>query len=214
MKYSLEKISTVQACDTLLASAQKKKQTLEIKRRNLGESIDTFRKRLDHLGNETIEVQLLLAAHTTAYHALAEGSKYKASINVKVKRLELRQARLDKKAYTCNLPALLAKELKYNKLDNQVAAIDSYIALVQNKRMALGHAAPGIGIAATFLPSPAVHQKSQSEKEMDNTPPYFTHPIVKVAERLMSKNGRSLRVARAFLSQTVSNPSIAQPIKI
>jgi hypothetical protein len=214
MKYSLEKISTVEACNTLLASAQKKKQTLERKRRNLGESIDTFRKRLDHLGNETIEVQLSLAAHTTAYHALAEGSKYKASINVKVKRLELRQAILDKKACTCNLPALLAKEIKYNKFDNQVAAIDSYIAMVQNKRMVLVHAAPGVGIAATFLPLPAVHQKSQPEKEVYNTPVHFTHPIVKVAERLMLKNGRSLRVARAFLSHTVNNPSIAHPIKI
>lgn len=36
MQYSLEKITTPEACDVLLTLAHKKKETLERKRRNLG----------------------------------------------------------------------------------------------------------------------------------------------------------------------------------
>src|SRR5690242_13878223 len=154
MKYSLEKISTVSACDALLVSAQKKKQNLERKRRNLGESIDTFRERLDQMGKDTVLVQALLIAYTGAYEAMPEGTKDKASMNVKVKRLELRQAKLDKKAFTCNVRSLLAKQVKYNKLDNQVAVIDNYITAVRNMKLTLSHATPNINDGAASLRAP------------------------------------------------------------
>jgi hypothetical protein len=136
MQYSLNKITTVTACNALLAKAQKVKQTLERKRRNLGESIDTFRERMDRLARERAEVQALLGPFTTCYHALPEG-KYKLDMNVKVKRLELRQARLDMKAFTYNVQALLAKQVKYNLLGQKLAAISHYITTVQNHRAAL-----------------------------------------------------------------------------
>jgi hypothetical protein len=131
MQYSLNKITTVTACNALLAKAQKTKQTLERKRRNLGESIDTFRARMDRMAKETAEVQALLGPFTTCYHALPEG-KYKLDLNIKVKRLELRQARLDMKAFTYNVYALLAKQVKYNMLDQKLSAIDFYIIALQN----------------------------------------------------------------------------------
>ena len=137
MKYTLEKISTVEACETLLATAFRKKQILERKRRNLGESISNFMKRLDHIGQETTLVQALLVMYTTAYNVLPPGSKYRLDINIKIKRLEVRQARLDLRAYSCNERTLLAKQVKYNALDSQVAVMNTYINALKSKRAAL-----------------------------------------------------------------------------
>jgi hypothetical protein len=136
MQYVLDRISTVQACDALLAGAQKKKQNLERRRRILGESMDAFRKRLDQVSREAAQVQSIREAFTAAYESLPEG-KYKADMKIKVKRLELRQAMLEKKMCTCNVGALLVKELQYNHLDSQVLALENYITAVAQRRMVL-----------------------------------------------------------------------------
>ena len=47
MQYTLKKITTVEQCDALLTKAQKKQQSLERRRRNLGASIKAFRARMD-----------------------------------------------------------------------------------------------------------------------------------------------------------------------
>jgi hypothetical protein len=165
MNYSIEKINTLAGCDLLVASAQKKKLMLERKRRNLGESIEAFSKRLDQLIRDLAEVQIVLTAYTNAYHALPEGCKYKASMNVEVKRLELRKARLEKRAFTCNVQALLSKQLRYNKLDAQVSAIESYITLVENKKTVLGQAILRVTYTAPAL-RPPVRLKSRFEKKV------------------------------------------------
>jgi prefoldin subunit 5 len=154
MRYSFEKISTAASCETLLASAQKKKQSLERKRRNLGESIDTFRGRMNQISKESALVQSSLEAFTAAYEALPDG-KDRASMKVKIKRLELRQAQLEKKTYTCNVAILLVKEMKYNRLDSQVSAIDEYIAAVERTKTILGNAPVRVNEGATVLRSPA-----------------------------------------------------------
>jgi len=166
MQYSLEKISTVVKCDALLASARKKKQTLERRTRNLGESIERFRTRLDNLGQEMALVQAMLLIFIKGYNALPEGSKYKLNMNIKVKRLELRQARLEVKAFTCNERALLVKEVKYNLLRAQLATMNAYIAAVQKKRMALLHPELLVGQSADSSFDLAVHQKSQAERRL------------------------------------------------
>lgn len=164
MNYTLEKIGTVAACDTLLATALKKKEILERKRRNLGEAIDRFRNRLDQIAKDRAEVLAMLGPFTRAYHTLPEG-KYKANVNVKVKRLELRQALLDKKAFTCNVQALLAKQIKFNMLSAQVSAIDAYIAAVQNKRTELNRATVPVRQASDFSRPPVVHQSGTLKTE-------------------------------------------------
>jgi len=136
MQYVLERISTVQACHALLAGAQKKKQYLERRRRSLGESIDTFRKRLDQVNQEVAQVRSIREAFTAAYESLPEG-KYKVDMKIKVKRLELRQVMLEKKMGTCNVGALLVKELQYNHLNSQVLALENYITAVEQRRTVL-----------------------------------------------------------------------------
>jgi hypothetical protein len=54
-----------------------------------------------------------------------------------IKRLELRRARLEKQAYTCNAVYLLIKEMKYNALDSQIAAMENYIDTLEGTRVAL-----------------------------------------------------------------------------
>jgi len=97
MKYVLERISTVQACDALLAEAKKKKLYLERRVRNLGESLVTFRKRLDQLHQESVEIQSSLEAFTGVYGSLLEG-RDKVNMKIRIKRLELQQAMLEKKS--------------------------------------------------------------------------------------------------------------------
>src|SRR5688572_16162683 len=110
MKYVLERITTMQACDALLAGARKKKQNLERRVRNLGESLDTFRKRLHEVSSESAQVQSLLEVFTGAYGSLAEG-KDKVNMKIRIKRLELQQAMLEKKETIYNVGTLLVKEM-------------------------------------------------------------------------------------------------------
>jgi hypothetical protein len=136
MKYVLERISTVQACDALLAGAKKKKLYLERRVRNLGESLVTFRKRLDQVHQESAEVQSSLEAFAGTYGSLPEG-KDKVNMNIRIKRLELQQAMLEKKATTYNVGALLVKEMQYNMLDNQVSALEDYVTALEQQRVTL-----------------------------------------------------------------------------
>jgi hypothetical protein len=139
MQYSLDKISTVQICDDLLTRAHEKKETLERKKRNLGASIDTFRKRMEHINEQSTIVRLSLQALSPAYHAMPEGND-KASINITIKRLELRQAKLEKQARTYNVANLLVRELRYNRLDSQVLAMEEYIDAVERIKTVLNQA--------------------------------------------------------------------------
>jgi hypothetical protein len=136
MKYVLDRISTVQACDVLLAGAKRKKLYLERRVRNLGESLVTFRKRLDQVHAESAEVQSSLETFRGAYASLREG-KDRVNMNIRIKRLELQQAMLEKKATTYNVGALLVKEMQYNRLDSQVAALEDYIMAVEKQRVML-----------------------------------------------------------------------------
>jgi hypothetical protein len=144
MKYALERITTMQACDALLAGAKKKKQNLERRVRNLGESLDTFRKRLHEVSNESAQVQTLLEVFTGAYGSLAEG-KDKINMKIRIKRLELQLAMLEKKETIYNVGTLLVKEMQYNRLHSQVLALETYITEVEQHRAAL--VAPTLRIA-------------------------------------------------------------------
>ena len=136
MKYVLERISTVQACDALLTGAKKKKQYLERRVRNLGETLDRFRKRLDQVHAESVQLLSSLEAFTSAYGSLSEG-KDKVNMKIRIKRLELQQAMLEKKAITYNVGALLVKEMQYNRLESQVSVLEDYITAVEQRRAAL-----------------------------------------------------------------------------
>ena len=157
MNYVLEKISTVQACDALLAGAKKKMQTLTRRVRNLGESLVTFRKRIEQVHQESAEVQLLLDVFTGAYGSLPE-AKYKVNLKIRIKRLVHQQAMLGKKATIYNVGALLAKELQYNKLASQVTALQEYVATVEQLRAALEAPALRILQPAVVLRQPVARR--------------------------------------------------------
>jgi chromosome segregation ATPase len=165
MIYKLHKINTIAACEALLVSAQKKKQTLERKADNLAASINTFRERMEHVSKEIDTVQTLLKAYTKAYNSLHEESKDKASMNIKIKRIELRQARVEKKALTYSLRTLLAKELKYNVLLNQVSTADAYIVAIQNRIAALNNPGP-VEATPAVLPLLPIHSKIKVRKRV------------------------------------------------
>jgi light-regulated signal transduction histidine kinase (bacteriophytochrome) len=137
MNYSLEKVTTVAACDTLLELALEDKESLERRRRNLDEAIDNFDERTTDISTEHTAVLALLGSYTTLYGSLPEG-KDKVEINLEIKRLEARKAQLDKMVIGYSVYALLGKQVDYNLLDVQVTIVDAYITAVQAKRTALG----------------------------------------------------------------------------
>ena len=139
MNYSLEKISTAQACDALLELANEDKENLERRRRNMGESIDNFDENTQDIATELQAVQALLQSFTTLYGTLPEG-KDKVDTNLEIKRLETRKAALDKRVIGYNVLSLLGKQVDYNLIDVQVGILDAYITAVQNRKTALGHA--------------------------------------------------------------------------
>ena len=180
MQYALDKISTVQAHDALLVQAQQKKRTLERRRRNLGEAISAFSQRIDRISKEMAEVGASLAALTPAYHAMPEG-KDKATLNVMIKRLALRLARLEKQAYTCNVAFLLVKELKYNMLDSQVSALECYIHTLERVKTArsqstLSAAQPGDLHSPVYRTNPSI----QPDTFSDHAAPW-PHPLIQTA---------------------------------
>lgn len=138
MNYSLEKIGTVATCDTLLVQARQKKQSLERKRRNLGEAIDAFRKQMNEIGPDLALTRSMLDTFTTASAAMPEG-KDKMKTVIKVRQLEARHAVLEQKTRRYHVHALLAKELAFMKLDSQVSVMERYIDAVETLRAALGN---------------------------------------------------------------------------
>jgi hypothetical protein len=168
MQYELEKINALQACDDLLTRARKKKLTLERLKRNLGESIDTFRKRIDYISKESARVQTSIAALMTAYQLLPEGQE-KATLHIMIKRLEVRQALLEKRAYTCNVATLLVKELRYNRLDSQVPVIERFIAAVEQRRTALSEVAVQVASPAQMLDESDGPFQASKQNILDDT---------------------------------------------
>jgi hypothetical protein len=140
MDYSLEKVSTVAVCDTLLELALEDKQSLERRRRNLDESIDNFDDRTEDIDTQLEAVQALLQSFTTLYGSLPEG-KDKVDTNLEIKRLEARKAQLDKSGTGYNVYSLIGKQVDFNLLDSQVIVIDAYIAAVEAKKTELANAA-------------------------------------------------------------------------
>lgn len=207
MQYSLHKIGTVAACDTLLATAQKRKQALERKRRNLGEAIDTFNKRLDKLTAELATVRLMLESFTPLYNALPEG-KDKINLNIAIKRLELRQARLQLKAHTCNVRALLVKQVRYHMLDNQVSVMGAYVVALQNKRTVLNVSSLVVARLSTAdFSRPAVAcQKIRAEKSM-----YSMHAYVPGVHTLAP--GRQNKSLPEFLHPSNLNRRLSTPAR-
>ena len=167
MQYSLKKITTVEQCDTLLTKAEKKKRNLERRKRNLGESLDTFRARLERMNEEALVVTVSIDAFTRAYHALPEG-KYKADMLVKIKRMEVRQASVDLKRLTCNVATLLVKEMKYNTLDSQAAALAEHIAAVKYLRMTIGKRALRISRKSASTPV------TEEQRTLDQVPQAYS----------------------------------------
>jgi hypothetical protein len=137
MDYSLEKITTVAMCDTLLEVAEKDRESLERRRRNQQESIGNFDERTTEIGTELISVQARLETYTALFQALPEG-KDKITADLEVKRMQTRKALLNKSVIGYNVFALLDKQVDYNHLVSQVANADAYIAAVQAKKTALG----------------------------------------------------------------------------
>jgi len=170
MKYALEKIGTVQACDALLAGAKKKKQNLERRLRNLGESLVTFRKRLGQVHQESAQLLSSLEVFTGAYESLSEG-KDKVNLKIKIKRLELQQAMVEKKATTYNAGTLLAREMQYNSLDSQVVALEDYVVAVERHKVTLEASKLRIVQPAVLLHQPATR--------LGLTPPLFRLPAVR-----------------------------------
>jgi hypothetical protein len=156
MNYSLEKVSTVQGSDMLLAMAQKKKENLERRRRNLAEEITMFNERASNVARELASVEVLIQTFTAAYNMLPDSSTHKINMNIKIKHLEVYKAKIDRMSITCNAHSLLQKQLAYYRLDSQVSAIDSYIAAIQHRRMKL-----------------VVHAKQRSQKSVYSLRAHF-----------------------------------------
>jgi hypothetical protein len=139
MDYSLEKLTTVAECDALLELAVKDKESTERRRRNLGESIDTFDERTGDYGAELESTDTLIETYTAAYEALPEG-KNKLTLLLQIKRLEARKVQLDKLVTGYNANSLIGKQADFNLLDSQVPAHDALIAAIQARRAALAGA--------------------------------------------------------------------------
>jgi hypothetical protein len=67
---------------------------------------------------------------------LPEG-RDKVNMKIRIKRLELQQAMLEKKATIYHAGALLVKEMQYNRLHSQVVALEDYITAVEQRRVVL-----------------------------------------------------------------------------
>jgi len=152
MNYSLEMIDTVPACNTLRAQAQRKRQMLELKRSNAGETIGRFRRQMDVIARDIALTQSSLAAFTAASATLPEG-KDKMNMVIKVKRLEIQQVLLKKKAGSYDVKSLLAREMTYAALDSQVSVVAQYITDIDTRIATLSQP---VSPALSVGPAPAV----------------------------------------------------------
>ncbi|CAM3582882.1 hypothetical protein FSS13T_23580 [Flavobacterium saliperosum S13] len=124
--YSLNRITTITDCDTLLAWANKEKSELTLKKINDEYSVQNY-------GSTSIEIEAILqgviaeiAAQESVIAILQEGPSKEEAIRKKT-RLEYKRFVLTTRKENYGSVALLEKELDLDRINKELTSVETFI---------------------------------------------------------------------------------------
>lgn len=132
----IERITTIEMCDHLLAGAEKNKILLERKRRNLGERVGDLTEQEEALTTELADVLLAYQVLTDTYEKLPPGPE-RTKMGLMIDQEEIRKAQLQRQLRYSGAISVLNIQKNYNITDSQIVAANNYIQLLQDKRSQL-----------------------------------------------------------------------------
>ncbi len=137
MTYSLSKLTTKAACDTVSATVQKEKAQLEFEQTALERQQDGFEEE----GGDSIETQLAAitsdVAHVTGVIATLSEGKLKDSYEKRKASLVLRQMILQEKKESRGVAALLQTEFELAQKALLITEANTLLAALEARKAAL-----------------------------------------------------------------------------
>ncbi|UOK42817.1 MULTISPECIES: hypothetical protein [Flavobacterium] len=125
--YSLDKISTIADCDVLLTWAEKEKSDLLHKQYMIDRLTDNY-------SHTSVEIEAILQgviaeieANTIVANALPDGVTKKDLLK-RTSLLQYKKLQLEDRKERYGSVALLEKELDLDRINNELAAVDGFIA--------------------------------------------------------------------------------------
>lgn len=135
MSFSVNKLTTIAQCDTLLTTKQRERTGLANRLNNLQFQLDNW----DDATSATAELtttQALITGLTPVVNALTDGDDKRRNQN-QLNRYETRANNLISKVENYGTIALLEKELDRDTLTGDIATLDTFVAAVTTRRAAL-----------------------------------------------------------------------------
>ena len=135
MAFSVNLLTTVAQCDTLLTGKQRERTGMVNRLNNLQFQLDNWDDSTS-AATELAATQTLVAGLTPVVAALPEGDDKRRNQN-QLNRYETRANNLIGKVENYGVLALLEKELDRDTLTGEIATLDTLVAAVTTRRAAL-----------------------------------------------------------------------------
>lgn len=136
MDYSVDRLTSVEECDSMLQIAQVAKDDFVYSKSTLEHRMASYEERsVKHetdLGAVTAELDSLNAIFDT----LPDG-EVKEDVESRIKRLEYRQWLLEERSDSYGVISLLEQQMDIAKIDAQIAEIDTFITAVEAHKTTL-----------------------------------------------------------------------------
>ncbi|MBF0695013.1 MAG: hypothetical protein IR153_08150 [Flavobacterium sp.] len=136
MNYSLHNLTAVADCDVLIQRATREKADLDYKKLSEERMTVRFAETSQELEADLQGVVAEIAATETIISMLPEGPSKEDAINKKI-RLEYRKFLLETRKESYGTVALLEKEMDLARVNKEIAEVEAFIAVIEEKRAQL-----------------------------------------------------------------------------
>lgn len=136
MNYSVQNLTQVADCDVLLSLAQKEKADLTFRKLSVERLTDRYAETSVEIATQLQGVIAELAA-VDSYIAILPDGPIKDEALDKKTRLEYKKFLLEGRVESYGVVALLEKQMDLDRVEQEIAEIDAFMAAVEARKAAL-----------------------------------------------------------------------------
>lgn len=136
MNYSVQNLTQVADCDVLLSWAQKEKADLTFRKLSVERLTDRYAETSVEVATQLQGVIVELAA-VDSYIAILPDGPIKDEALDKKTRLEYKKFLLEGRVESYGVVALLEKEMDLGRVEQEIAEVDAFVAVVEARKAAL-----------------------------------------------------------------------------
>jgi hypothetical protein len=136
MSYSVNLLTTVADCDSVILVAEKEKADLSFKKTSVERQKDTYANNSISIDADIAATDAEIAALTPVVASLPAGAA-KDDNETRLKKLELKKFLLAQKDKNYGSVALLMRENDLERIVKEVAAVDAFIVAINVRKAAI-----------------------------------------------------------------------------